>query len=81
MPRARSKTKTIQPIQISEGAWHRVGNFDYHECCDCGLTHKEEFKLVRGVLYWRTYRDDKQTATRRKALGIAPIRRKQKGKA
>jgi hypothetical protein len=69
-----SRKDSYSTVQISEGAWHRVGNFDHHECCDCGLVHKEEFKLVKGVLYWRTYRDDKKTSDSRKKHGITLTR-------
>jgi hypothetical protein len=73
------KKDKYTPVQMKEGAWYRMGGFTHHECCDCGLVHREEYKLEKGVMYWRTFRDDKQTAIQRKARGIGPIRAKRKG--
>lgn len=72
---AKSKDK-YTPVQIKEGVWYRAGGYTHNECCDCGLVHREEFKLEKGVLYWRAHRDDRQTATRRKELGITVTRKK-----
>ena len=62
--------RSYTPVQINEGSWYRAGGYTHHECCDCALVHREEFKLERGVLYWRAFRDDKETAARRKELGV-----------
>jgi len=30
-------------------------------CCDCGLAHKFQFKVVKGAVYWRAKRDKEAT--------------------
>jgi len=35
-------------------------------CCDCGLVHKFEFRVVKGKIQFRAWRDEKSTAVRRK---------------
>lgn len=51
---------------MEDGKWYRLGHFEYHGCCDCGLVHKVEVKLERGVLWTRWVRDDAQTRQARK---------------
>ena len=58
------------PVQIAEGKWYRIRGYTHHECCDCGLVHKEEYRMSDGHVEWRAMRDDAQTAKRRKELGI-----------
>jgi transcription initiation factor TFIIIB Brf1 subunit/transcription initiation factor TFIIB len=58
------------PVQIAEGKWYRIRGYTHHECCDCGLVHKEEYRMNDGHVEWRAMRDDAQTAKRRKELGI-----------
>lgn len=73
MPKS-SKTE-YKAIQIEDGKWYRQSGYTHTECCDCGLVHKEEYRLVNGHLEWRTVRDDKKTEERRKELGIKVIRK------
>ena len=56
------------------GAWYaaahgRVPHFE--ECCDCGLTHRIEYKLDNGRVWFRYTVDDKATKAARKRRGIA----------
>lgn len=39
-------------------------------CCDCGLTHDFEFKVIDGKLNFRTKTNHRSTAQRRKSQGI-----------
>jgi hypothetical protein len=57
---ARVKQRTVQ---IEEGKWYHLGHFENSECCDCGLVHREEFKLEAGRIWFRTFRNE--PATRR----------------
>jgi hypothetical protein len=66
-----SRKKPYTPIQIEEGKWYRVKGYTHSQCCDCGLVHKEEFKLENGELFFRTTRDEKETAAQRAKLGLA----------
>ena len=66
----------LKSIQMYEGKWYRVKGYNYTECCDCALIHKEAFRLVDGSLEWSGTRDDKLTEERRKELGIKVTRKK-----
>ena len=37
-------------------------------CCDCNLVHDVERRIEGGRLYVRLYRDEKETASLRKAM-------------
>jgi len=57
--------------QVHEGEWVRPIRRGYKmACCDCGLVHRMEFKLVRrgkGRFIWlRAFRDKRATAAMRK---------------
>jgi len=36
-------------------------------CCDCGLVHRVEFRVVKGKVQFRAWRDNRATAGRRHA--------------
>ena len=74
--RTKSKKDKYTAIQIEDGKWYRMAGYTHTECCDCGLVHKEEYRIKDGHLEWRAWRDDKQTESRRKELGIKVIRGK-----
>ena len=76
--RARS---SYRPVQIADGSWYRVKGYTHSQCCDCGLVHAEEFKIENGELFFRTQRDDKETAKQRAALGIRITSKVTKAKA
>lgn len=65
-----TRRKKMAIVQIEDGRWYRIRGYTHTECCDCGLVHREEIRLVDGHLEWRAMRDDVKTAQRRKALGI-----------
>jgi len=67
--------KKIPVVQMNEGSWYRVKGYTYTECCDCALTHKEEYRLVDGHLEWRAELAPEVTAKRRKELGITVNRK------
>ena len=66
----------LKSIQMYEGKWYRVKGYNYTECCDCALTHKEEYRLVDGHLEWRAVLAPDRTDKRRKELGIKVTRKK-----
>ena len=35
-------------------------------CCDCGLVHRMEFRVINGKIQFRAWRDRKATKARRK---------------
>lgn len=75
MPRPK-KSAEFPAIHVKEGVWYALDNPEVQECCDCGLVHRTEFKLVKARIFWRTVRDDKQTAIQRQLNGITIIARK-----
>lgn len=72
----RSKDVSIPVVQMYDGVWYRVKGYTYTECCDCALTHKEQYRLVDGHLEWTAVRDDERTEERRKELGIKVTRKR-----
>lgn len=39
-------------------------------CCDCGLVHKFEFKVVKGTIYAKAWRDNRATAQKRRHKNV-----------
>jgi Zn-finger protein len=63
--------------QPASGEWVQpVRNGYLMQCCDCGLVHRMDFKMVkyaggkRRKIRFRVYRASKETARVRKARGI-----------
>jgi len=53
--------------QIQDGEWIRPEGDNYREqCCDCGLVHNVEFRIVDGHVEWRAVRNAKATAACRR---------------
>ncbi len=42
--------------QIYDGDWVEVAKTHYIRCCDCGLVHRYNFKIIKGKLYFRAFR-------------------------
>lgn len=63
---------------IYDGEWYRPKPMRGHReiCCDCGLVHVTDFKIIKGEIHIRSYRDDKLTAKER-----ARLRRQGRGTA
>jgi hypothetical protein len=60
---------------IAYGEWTRPRMRDFREqCCDCGLIHRLDFRIVDGRVEFRTRRDDRATAAARRRLGRAADR-------
>lgn len=62
--------------KIKAGAWVQPKRKYYRmACCDCGLVHKMEFKLIpygdgKHKIRFRVWRDNKETAKLRKKENI-----------
>ena len=58
---------------ISYGEWTqpRMRNFR-EQCCDCGLIHRLDFRIVDGRIEFRTRRDDRATAAARRSFRFTP---------
>jgi hypothetical protein len=49
--------------------WRKVQAFKYYACCDCGLTHEVQFKIVDGAIIQRVRRAEKYTKAVRERTG------------
>lgn len=58
----------IKPYWLADGEWSRPVQRGYYvSCCDCGLTHRLNFRVVRGEVQVQSFRDPLMTkAVRRK---------------
>lgn len=55
--------------EATEGEWIRPCMKGYNlACCDCGLTHKIDFKIVDGRVWFRVYRNNRATGQIRRHL-------------
>jgi hypothetical protein len=58
---------------ISYGEWTRPRMRNFREqCCDCGLIHRLDFRIVEGWIEFRTRRDDRATAAARRRFRFTP---------
>lgn len=68
----KPKANFGKPIQVHDGEAHRYllrkdgRNISYTVCCDCGLTHLEEYTPRKGYIRVRVWRDDDRTAEMRR---------------
>ena len=59
--------------QTIDGEWQTPTqeNF-YRACCDCGLVHKEEYRVHDGRIQYRVWRDKEETDLERCRTGRGP---------
>lgn len=61
--------KKVDYHHVQWGEWMRVRKRNFKEqCCDCGLIHRLDFRIVDGHIEIRTRRDDRSTAAVRRAF-------------
>ena len=54
---------------IAYGEWTRPRMRNFREqCCDCGLIHRLDFRVVGGRIEFRTRRDNRATAAARRRV-------------
>lgn len=52
-----------------DGVWLRVPKRGFKEqCCDCGLVHKLNFRIVNGALEIQVFRDERATSAVRRGF-------------
>ena len=60
--------------QIYDGNWFMPARKGSTACCDCGLVHDEEYRLVKAgrgkAILMKMVRNKKATAARRRSMGI-----------
>lgn len=55
--------------KLKDGEWLRPKHSGFREqCCDCGLVHRWDFRIVEGGVEFRVYRDERATAAARRPL-------------
>ena len=65
-------SKRVTYDVISYGEWTRPRMKNVREqCCDCGLIHRLDFRIVEGRVEFRTRRDDRATAAARRGFKFA----------
>ncbi len=58
-------------VQVNDGSWYALGHgYTHEDCCDCGLSHRVDYKLEDGKVMVRYRVDTKRTAANRKRDGI-----------
>ena len=56
--------------QVRDGEWIQPIMSGWKmSCCDCGLVHKIEFRIVGDVVQIRSARDNRATGQKRKSIG------------
>jgi hypothetical protein len=56
-----------EAIEMFDGEWYPIVKRNwYHSCCDCLLTHKVDFKIIKGRLHTRWTTDKAETRYWRK---------------
>lgn len=54
---------------LKDGEWMRPITRGFKEqCCDCGLVHRVDYRVVDGAIEFRAYRDNRATAAARRAF-------------
>jgi hypothetical protein len=62
-------------IDVPDGEWTQIrAKGLQHSCCDCGLVHTMDFRVnMDGQLEFRAVRSSKDTAKRRRQLGVRVV--------
>lgn len=60
--------KRITYHQQTDGEWVQLKSMKGYKlgCCDCGLIHTLDFRIVKGKIQFRAFRDNRATAQRRR---------------
>jgi hypothetical protein len=73
MDRRDDMTERTAISQTYDGEWRTPPrkNF-YRACCDCGLVHREEYRVKDGDIQYRVWRDKAETKRERRITGKGP---------
>lgn len=61
---------------LTNDTWVGIGDYDEHECCDCGLIHRISFKLEYGKILVNYRRLSGKTQKNRRRCGIVVTRKR-----
>jgi hypothetical protein len=65
--KSKRARKRVRYHVVAYGEWTRPRLRNFREqCCDCGLIHRLDFRIVDGRIEFRTRRDDRATAAARR---------------
>ena len=65
--------KRVSYDTIAYAQWTRPRMRNFREqCCDCGLIHRLDFRIVDGRVEFKTRRDDRATAAARRPFRFVP---------
>ena len=56
--------------QRYDGEWVDVTEERFYACCDCGLVHRYEHRILGGRILRRVFRDRRATANRRRTTDV-----------
>jgi hypothetical protein len=56
----------MKETHLAAGEWYDAAT--HQVCCDCGLTHRLEYRRLDGRLQYRAWRDEPETYRSRKML-------------
>ena len=60
--------------QVEAGVWEKPVMKGYKmACCDCGLVHTMEFRVVNGEIEMRGWRNERSTAQKRRHMKQAAV--------
>ena len=55
--------------QAKDGDWIQPRRRGYRlACCDCGLIHRINFRLVKGRIQFQAFRDNRASSQRRRRI-------------
>lgn len=55
--------------QLKDGEWQRIKDKKHRiACCDCGLVHDLEFRIIEGDFEFRAYMNNRATGQRRRYM-------------
>ena len=60
---------------VIDDSWIEPKHLPFHKiaCCDCGLVYLLEFRVVRGRVQFRAWRDKRATAQKRRRKQLKAI--------
>lgn len=68
--RERAEAEQYNISQTIDGEWRTPPlEYFYRACCDCGLVHKEEYRIQDGRVQYRVTRDREETRLERARTG------------
>jgi hypothetical protein len=59
--------KVLRGNRLRQGSWEKPVHRGYYlSCCECGLTHRMNFRVVDGMVEFQVFRAPRATAAKRR---------------